>query len=184
MKEFFAYLLQFGPLTRPQQDLIARHAARVTLRKGDYFAAQQVGFVAAGVLRVGSYTERGEELTSYFIEEQHPLLDIRPLEAVGTPAPCLAQALTDCRLVVFSARQWQTFAPLIPGWEVITQKILAHALRVKMERVLPLVAQDATARYRSFLLTYPHLANRVPLAYVAAYLGMTQSSLSRVRKHM
>ncbi|WP_223654155.1 Crp/Fnr family transcriptional regulator [Hymenobacter psoromatis] len=184
MKEFFAYLLQFGRLTQPQQDLIAHQASRVTLRKGDYFVAQQVGFVEAGVLRVGSYTEQGEELTSYFIEEQHPLLDIRPPEAAGTPSPCLAQALTHCQLVVFSAQQWQAFAQLIPGWEVITQKILAQALRVKMERVLPLVVQDAAARYRSFLITYPHLANRVPLAYVAAYLGMTQSSLSRIRKNI
>lgn len=184
MEEFLAYVAQFGDLTQPQQDLLTRSAARVTLRRGDYLVARQVGFVEAGVLRVCSWTEQGEELTGYFMAEGHLIVDIWPAAAPGTPAPCLAQAVTACRLVVFSAQQWQAFAQVIPGWAVIAQKILAQVMRVKLERVLPLVAQDAAARYRFFLATYPHLANRVPLAYLASYLGMTQSSLSRIRKHI
>jgi len=39
MNELFAYLAQFGRLTPLQQDLIAQHATRVTLRKGDYLVA-------------------------------------------------------------------------------------------------------------------------------------------------
>jgi len=51
-----------------------------------------------------------------------------------------------------------------------------------MERISPLITEDATTRYLTFLEKYPQLANRVPLAYVASYLGITQSSLSRIRK--
>jgi CRP-like cAMP-binding protein len=184
MNEFFAYLAQFGRLNQQQQDLIAQQATRVTLRKGDFFVAQQVGFVESGVLRVCSYTEQGDEFTRYFIEERHPVLDVRPPESASTPSPCLAQAATECQLVVFTGQQWQAFAQLIPGWEAIGHKILMQAMRMKMERVLPMVTQDAAARYRSFLTTYPQLANRVPLGYLASYLGMTQSSLSRIRKNI
>lgn len=182
MNEFFAYVSQFGRLTQQQQEVIAHKAAHVTLRKGDYLVAQQVGFVEAGVLRVCSPTEAGDDITRYFIEEGHPILDIRKPESESPAAPCMVQAVTECQLVVFTAQQWQEFARLIPGWENIVHKILAQAMRVKMERVLPMVAQDAAARYTSFLLKYPHLANRVPLAYLASYLGMTPSSLSRIRK--
>lgn len=86
--------------------------------------------------------------------------------------------------MVFTAQQWQAFAQLIPGWESIVHKIIGQALREKMERVLPMVVQDAAARYRLFLTKYPHLANRVPLAYLASYLGITQSSLSRIRRNI
>lgn len=189
MNEFVAYVSQFGRLTPQQQELVAQKATCVTLRKGDYFVdtgavAQRVGFVKAGVLRVYSSTEEGEESTRYFIEEGHPILDIREPGADNAASPCLVQAVTDCRLVVFTAQQWQTFFQLIPGWESIVHKIVAQAMREKMERVLPMVGQDAAARYTSFLLNYPQLANRVPLAYLPSYLGMTPSSLSRVRKHI
>ena len=184
MNEFFAYLAQFGHLTPPQQDLIAQHATRLTLRKGDYLVAQQVGFVEAGVLRICSTTEQGEELTQYFIEERQSILDIHRPECATTPSPCLVQAITDCQLVVFTLQQWHAFAQDIPGWEVLVQKLIAQAMCEKLVRVQPLVTQDAATRYQSFLTTYPQLANRVPLSYLASYLGMTQSSLSRIRKQV
>ncbi|MFD1875661.1 Crp/Fnr family transcriptional regulator [Hymenobacter bucti] len=189
MNEFLAYLWQFGRLTPHQQEVVAQKATRVTLRKSDYFVeagavAQRVGFVEAGVLRVYSSTEQGEERTRYFIEEGHLILDVRAPGAPHPEAPCLVQAVTACRLVVFTAQQWQTFFQLIPGWETIVHKIIAQAMREKMARVLPMVGQDAAARYTSFLTNYPQLANRVPLTYLASYLGITPSSLSRVRKHI
>ena len=182
MNEFLAYISQFGSLTQQQQAVITQQAAHITLRKGDYFVAQQVGFVTTGVLRVLSGTEQGEGITRYFIEERHPLLDVRQPDSASTYWPCLVQAITECHLVVFTAQQWQAFAQVIPGWETIVHKIIEQALRVKLERVLPMVAQDAAGRYLAFLTKYPQLANRVPLAYLASYLGMTQSSLSRIRK--
>ena len=189
MNEFLAYVSQFGRLTPQQQDLVAQKATRVTLRKGDYFVetgavAQRVGFVEAGVLRVYSSTEEGEESTRYFIDEGHAILDIREPGVATHASLCVVQAVTDCRLVVFSAQQWQTFFQVIPDWERIVHKLVAQAMREKMERVLPMVGQDAATRYTSFLTKYPQLANRVPLAYLSSYLGMTPSSLSRVRKHI
>lgn len=190
MNEFLAYVSQFGPLTQPQQDAITRQATRVTLRKGEYFIApgtgaqRRVGFVETGVLRIFSATEEGEDTTHYFVEEKHPLLDV-PDPAGGEGISCCAmQAVTDCQLVVFSAEQWQTFAHLIPGWAGITHQISVQALREKMVRIVPMLGQDTAARYRTLLRQYPQLANRVPMGYLASYLGMTPSSLSRVRKQI
>ena len=42
----------------------------------------------------------------------------------------------------------------------------------------------ATARYLAFIEKFPNIANRVPLAHIASYLGITQSSLSRIRKNI
>ncbi|MES2486832.1 MAG: Crp/Fnr family transcriptional regulator, partial [Bacteroidota bacterium] len=42
----------------------------------------------------------------------------------------------------------------------------------------------ATDRYLGFLKDYPGMANRVPLSALASYLGITQSSLSRIRKSL
>jgi len=72
----------------------------------------------------------------------------------------------------------------IIGWEAIVHKIISKALIQKVERRSPLVTEDATERYLKFLEIYPNVVNRVPLSYVASYLGITQSSLSRIRKNI
>nr|WP_313790050.1 hypothetical protein [Allomuricauda abyssi] len=51
-----------------------------------------------------------------------------------------------------------------------------------MERRSPLIEQDAKTRYLEFMQKFPNLVNRIPLSYIASYLGITQSTLSRVRK--
>jgi len=43
---------------------------------------------------------------------------------------------------------------------------------------------DATVRYKEFMREYPHVLQRVPLGYVANFLGIAQQSLSRLRKQM
>ncbi len=48
----------------------------------------------------------------------------------------------------------------------------------------PVISQDATTRYLEFIENYPLLVNRVPLAYIASYIGVTQQSLSRIRKNI
>ncbi|MFN0083612.1 MAG: Crp/Fnr family transcriptional regulator [Ferruginibacter sp.] len=41
--------------------------------------------------------------------------------------------------------------------------------------------KTAAERYESLLTQTPHLLTRVPLGYIAAYLGITQETLSRIR---
>jgi CRP-like cAMP-binding protein len=40
----------------------------------------------------------------------------------------------------------------------------------------------AENKYRYFLLRHRDLANRIPLKYIASYLGVTLETLSRIRK--
>src|SRR5690606_27744248 len=93
-------------------------------------------------------------------------------------------AITDCQLVVFSKRDWREITNTILGWDAIVQKIITKYHREKMERRSELVSQDATTRYLDFIEKFPNLANRIPLSYIASYLGITQSSLSRIRKNI
>lgn len=94
------------------------------------------------------------------------------------------QAVTECRLLVFAKRDWDELAHTMVGWNEMVHKMTTKHLMEKLTRISPLVAQDATTRYREFLDHYPRLANRIPLSYLASFLGVTQSSLGRVRKNI
>ena len=94
------------------------------------------------------------------------------------------QAVTDCKLLIFSKKDWDDIGNTIVGWHDITGLIVKNCLIKTIERRSPLVSEDATTRYLSFIENFPTLINRIPLSYVASYLGITQQSLSRIRKNI
>lgn len=188
MKQFFEYILQFGGLNEQQMNLIHTKASKVELSKDDYFweagkAIKLVGFVTEGVLRVYYYNKAGDEVTRYFITESILILYGHDIETSYTPSEYL-QAITDSKLVVFSKKDWKEISDTIIDWDNIVQKITAKQHREKLKRRSPLVEQNATTRYLEFIENFPTLVNRIPLSYIASYLGMTQSSLSRIRKNI
>lgn len=182
MKEFIDYILQFGSLNQQQIELITKKSKEIELRKDEYFAEagkilQQVGFVVDGVLRISYYNNEGEEITKYFLDENHLILKLKEV-----PLSEYVQAATDCKLLIFTNKDWKEISNTIVGWEAIFQKIVTKTLSEKLEKRSPLVEKDAKNRYLMFLEVFPTLANRIPLTYIASYLGMTASSLSRIRK--
>ncbi|MHA7058840.1 Crp/Fnr family transcriptional regulator [Aquimarina sp. M1] len=188
MEELIEYTLQFGDLNQQQINLISKKATELQLLKGDYFSEagkipKQVGFILEGVLRVCYYNNKGEEITKYFVDENHLIVDYQHFQA-KIEATEYVEAVTDCKLLVFSKQDWEDLSKTILIWDAIVNKIVQKALIEKLERRSPLVDQDATTRYLSFLEKFPKLANRIPLSYLASYLGITQSSLSRIRKNI
>ncbi|MET0463406.1 MAG: Crp/Fnr family transcriptional regulator [Chitinophagaceae bacterium] len=188
MKEFLDYILQFGNLNKQQTDLILSKAKELTLHKDDYFSEagkipRQVGFILEGVVRFCYYNNKGEEITHFFIDENNFVSDYQKFESQVAASEYI-QAVTDCKLLVFSKKDWDEIGNTIVGWGNITNLILKNCLLKTIERRSPLVSEDATTRYLSFIEQFPGLLNRIPLSHIASYLGITQQSLSRIRKNI
>lgn len=184
MKEFIDYLLRFGNLNQHQIELIADKGKELDLQKDDYFAEagkvlKQVGFIVEGVLRISYFNNKGEEITKYFLDENHLIFKLKE-----EPFTEYIQAATHCKLVVFSNKDWKEISETIVGWDAIFQKIITKTLSEKLERRSPLIEKSALQRYLMFMEVFPTLTNRIQLSYIASYLGITQSSLSRIRKNI
>jgi len=188
MKELFDFILRFGNLNQQQLDFIKSKAQEISISKEEYFSeagkiSRQVAFVVEGIMRVCYYDNKGEEITKYFIEENNLVVDLESFDN-EIPSSSYVQAVTDCKLIVFQRKDWLELLQTIVGWEAIVHKIISRALLQKVERRSPLVSEDAKTRYLKFLEIYPNVVNRIPLSYIASYLGITQSSLSRIRKNI
>ncbi len=188
MNELINYILQFGNLNQQQVDFIKSKTTELELQKDEYFSEagkipRQLGFVLEGVFRFCYYNNKSEEITNYFIDENSFVSDQQKFTA-QTAASEYIQAVTDCKLLVFSRKDWDEILNTIIGWDKIATKITQKCLTEAMERRSPLVSEDATTRYVSFIKKFPSIVNRVPLSYIASYLGITQQSLSRIRKNI
>jgi len=187
MEELMEYILQIGNLNQQQLSLVTRDAIEIDLQKDKYFSEagkipRQVGFVVEGVIRGCYYNKDGEEITRCFMSENSLVVDYVNFEA-NTVSSEYLQACTDCKLIVFSKQHWDELSQIIVGWDNIKNKMVQLCMYQK-SRKGPVVSQDATTRYLAFMENYPALINRIPLTYVASYLGVTQQSLSRIRKNI
>lgn len=188
MEALINYLLQFGNLNKQQIDLIKSKAVFKEIRKDEYYqeagkVPREVIFLTEGIMRVCYYNNKGEEVTKYFIDENNFLADINSYNQ-GIPSTEYVQAVTNCKYFVLSKSAMQELSMTIIEWDRIIAKITTKGLAEKVNRISPMMAEDAKERYRKFLFNFPTLANRIPLSYLASYLGITQSSLSRIRKNI
>ena len=187
MKELIEYILHYGDLNRQQIGLITSKAAELELSKDEYFSEaekipRQVGFIVEGVIRGCYYNNKGEEISRCFINENSLVVDYVNFEA-GTSSSEYLQACTDCTLILFSKQNWKELSQTIVGWDNIKNKMVQKCL-IQKSRKGPVISQDATTRYLEFMENHPSLINRIPLGYIASYLGVTQQSLSRIRKNI
>lgn len=187
MKKLIDYILQFGNLDKQQIDFVISRAIELSLQKGECFSKagripEQVGFIVEGVIQGYYYNKKGEEITRCFISENNLVCDYVNFEA-NTSSSEYLRACTDCKLIVFSKQDWEALSTTIAGWDNIKNKMVQICMYQK-SRKGPVISQDATTRYMEFMENYPSLINRVPLAYIASYLGVTQQSLSRIRKNI
>jgi len=188
MEDFINYLLHFGNLNKQQTDFIKSKSKILQLHKEEYFSEagkvpRHVGFLLEGIVRFCYYNNKGEEITHHFIDENNFVSDQQKFEAQVLASEYI-QAVTDCKLLVFSKKDWDEIGNTIVGWDAITGLILKNCLLKTIERRSPLVSEDATTRYLSFIGQFPTIVNRIPLSHIASYLGITQQSLSRIRKNI
>jgi CRP-like cAMP-binding protein len=184
---FVDYILHFGSLNRQQLELILSKATECHLKKEQYFSEagkvpNQVGFILEGVIRGCYYNNKGEEITRCLIAENSLVVDYLNFDMNSISTEYL-QACTDCKLIVISKVDWNELSQTIVGWDAIKAKMVQLCMYQK-SRKGPVISQDASTRYLEFLKNYPSLVNRIPLAHIASYIGVTQQSLSRIRKNI
>lgn len=181
-------LLQFHHFTLQQLALIRSKATEKTYAAGEYFSeagrvAQEIGFIVSGVFRVCYFDRDGTETTKYFLDEGNFVVDLQSYQ-YRQPSAEYVQAVTEVRALVFKAHAWEELRHTIVDWPRVEHNLIMRGLLEKLNRRSPLVSTDAATRYAEFLVTFPALANRVPLSYLASYIGVTPQSLSRIRRSL
>lgn len=188
METLINYLLQFGDLNHKQIELIKSKGVFKSLKKDEYYSEagkipREVIFLTEGIFRICYYNNKGEDVTKYFIEENNFIADIESYNQ-QIPSSEYAQSITDSGFISFSREAMHELSATIIPWDSIIAKITSKGLSDKVNKISSMMPEDATERYKSFLSKFPNMANRIPLSYLASYLGITQSSLSRIRKNI
>lgn len=172
------------PIPEEAFTAIDRETFPVNIKKGKFIikpgsSNDHLYFIVKGVVR-GYIVEESKEITTWINEEQEVIGTIRNF-GMSAPSEEYLQAIETCLLIAIPYKLIDYLYETFPASNIIGRKLLEESYRGAEERAYISRIPSAEKRYKRFIETRPNLANRVPLKYVASYLGMTLETLSRIR---
>jgi CRP-like cAMP-binding protein len=168
-KEYFLSILQPKKLRRRQYLVQAGEPCRYEC------------FVTKGCLRQYYVDDKGLERILSFAVEDYWMSDMYGL-ITGQPALTNIDALEDCELILIDKNAFDTLLLKVPKFERFFRIILQRAFVSHQRRIIENISLQADERYCRFVERYPTLEQRLPQKQIAAYLGITPESLSRIRR--
>ena len=99
----------------------------------------------------------------------------------GKPSRKAIQILEDAEIIAINANELFQLYDIYPSIERLFRKIFEAAYVETVNRIESIQFHTAEERYQALVDKAPNVVQRVPLKYIASYLGITQQSLSRIR---
>lgn len=155
------------------------------LAGGDYFVRQgmsnsRIAFIHTGLFRACFITEDGKEFIKYFLSDSDVMASgIEP----GTDSRISIQAIEDSTVYTIDHARFLSLCYDIPELEELKRQVIARYWSKKEIREMNMLSNDAGKNYEIFLREYSSIADRIPQYYIAAYLGITPTQLSRLKKN-
>lgn len=140
---------------------------------------QNIYFLCKGLCRSYYLDLAGNDVTRFFILEGDFCLT--EIQILAERSELCVETLEDCQFLAFQIKdllQLQTFDYL----KDVYIQALQQNIRYKIRRESSFLLMSATERYLDFRKRYPGLEKRITQGQLASYLGITASSLSRIRR--
>lgn len=140
-------------------------------------------FILTGVCKSFLLNTEGEEITlSFFMENE--ILSPHSIRTSENLSNQYFKALTDIELATINASEFENL--MIKNTEIrnFGHTVLQNELKSKVEKELGLASLSAKDRLIGFRKRYRALENLIPHSDIATYLGITNVSLSRLRKEL
>jgi CRP-like cAMP-binding protein len=100
------------------------------------------------------------------------------------PASETSVAVEPTVLLVVDFKEFKKKTESDPLYMRLYSEIMETLLVAAIERIEDFTKKNPEQRYLRLIETHGHLIERVPLKYLASYLGVTSPSLSRIRKRL
>jgi CRP/FNR family transcriptional regulator, anaerobic regulatory protein len=136
-------------------------------------------FVVEGILRI--YTEiNDKEITSWFAFKDYFFTELESYVSKSQTRFNI-QAIEKCEVFYIQRKSMDTLSLKYPKWNEFIRKIWELSFIKLQQVVLSFQTQTAGERYED-LFNHPHFIQKTKQRYLASMLGITKSSLSRLRR--
>jgi len=153
----------------------------VPLKIGE--VAKEFYVIETGLFRSFLYDYHGNETTTGFYCSNELLIESFSLFQ-RAPSKENFQALTEAVVWKISYEAFQELLNGIEGLRQWGRNWATTQLFLLKQHSINALTVSATERYRDLIQQRPQIIARSPLKYIASYLGVTDTSLSRIRREI
>lgn len=146
---------------------------------------EELGFIFKGSVRYCSIVD-GEEITGYFTFENNFVTALKSY-LTGEPSLYDIKTLEETFLITISKQHMQAMLehPLLCCKMERLGRLIAERFNVLFEdRIKSFIIKTPEERYLDLLESGQAIVQRIPLQYIAQFIGITPVSLSRIRKRI
>lgn len=172
-------------LSQQAQEKIAEHFEERTFSKNDFLLKAGWNscyfYLAEGFMRAFTYDTQGNEVTTFFYPKNRVVFEIASL-FLHTPSVEYIEAITECKGYVVSFDSLNMLYHTVPEFREFARMVMVKEFVAYKQRTLAMINKSAEDRYSELLNNNREIFRHAQLKHIASYLGITDSSLSRIRR--
>jgi CRP-like cAMP-binding protein len=180
------YIKKWTDLSTEDEPVILSSFENLRINKKDVLhesgqVCNYIYFITKGCLRSYYVDQKGDEHIYQIRMENNWISDLESFFS-QSPSNYSIEAVEDSELLRISYRQLEHLYIEVPALERYFRILFQKAYVNSLSRLNATMWESAIDRYNVMLTEHPEIFQRVPLLYIASYLGITPESLSRIRK--
>ncbi|WP_370897831.1 Crp/Fnr family transcriptional regulator [Chryseobacterium gossypii] len=177
------------PFFLPEElDEIFQAHEKIVFQKGETIleegkVANEYYILEKGLARSFVNDFNGNEVTTHFFAENEIIIEVSSLfQRIPTQENIVC--ITDCECRKMNYEVFQELFHKIPNLREWGRAWMSQQLFVYKQRSVEMFTLSATKRYLNLLEQKCQVIQFAPLKQIASYLGVTDTSLSRIRKEL
>jgi CRP-like cAMP-binding protein len=179
------WLKDIANVTDEELDFITEITETVSLKANEVILKQgqvsnKMGLLLQGSTRTYFTDTEGNEKVVAFAFEGQPLIVLDSFMN-QTPSSISSETMEPCVIIGTDYKRFSSFINKFPRYNTVLINALTQWFAEGKDRMEYLNKNSAKERYESMCKLHPKIIERVPLMYIASYLGITQHTLSRIR---
>ncbi len=187
-QHFLHKIFASSGITKEELALIIPRYKEVKFDKNDYLLKEgqvekKYWFIESGFIRSYIVDTEGNDITFNLYASGDVVIDY-PSIFFFAPTRENIQALTDCVCWEIDVDAFQELFGSVPNYREQQKGLLVGSYFALKEHSISLIADEAKDRYLKLLKEKPHIIQNVSLKHIATFLGVTDTSLSRIRKEI
>lgn len=180
-------LLTYVPFTHDELNEILSHFNKEEVPKNQVLVkvgqtCRNIYFVEKGMGRSYYLKEDGKEVTQWFFGEGVFMTSADSFFN-QSPSYYYLEVLEDSVLYSISNEKIELLLTKYHKMETFVRLLSIYMLTKVVNKLNAIQFQTARERYDYMISEFPDISYRVALGHIASYLGMTQETLSRIRKN-
>lgn len=140
-------------------------------------------FLEEGFMRAFAINPQHQEVTTAFYASGQLVFEVQSFFQRSVSKEFI-QALTPCKGWAISFEQLNHLFHTMPAFREFGRHTLVKGFMQLKARVISMASETAEQRYQNLLQAQPTIFEHAPLKTIASYLGITDTSLSRIRKQV